>query len=346
MTFQVTLRPSGHSYSVNPNTSVLTAGLEAGLNMPYSCRAGNCKTCRGRIIEGTVDHGGAHGSYLTEEQKASGFALLCKAKALSDLVVEVEELVLEQIKPKLMPCRIKRIHRPAPEVAIMDVRLPMNENLMFAAGQFVDIQLAGGNTRSYSIASAPSAEGVIDLQFHLRHSRGGLFTDRVFSTMKEGELLRIEAPLGTFYLREQSTKPIIFIATGTGIAPIMSMLKYAARKKITRPMHLYWGGRSQADLYADELMRSFESQLPLAYIPVLSQPQDGWTGRTGYVQHAVMEDLPDLSGYQVYACGSPAMVEGANSDFVSVAGLPGDEFFGDAFLTAADTAQAQAETAA
>ena len=344
MNFKVVLRPSGHAYDLPPGVTVLDGGLANGLNMPYSCRAGNCKTCRGRIVEGTVDYGGAHGSYLTEEQKQNGFALLCKAKALSDLAVEVEELLLEQIKPKFMPCRIKRIHRPAPDVAIIDVRLPMNENLMFAPGQFVDIQLADGNKRSYSIASAPSAEGLIDLQLHLRHSPGGLFTDRVFSTMKEGELMRIEAPLGTFYLREQSSKPIIFIATGTGIAPIMSMLKYAMRKKIDRPMRLYWGGRRPVDLYLDEDARGWQSQLPLQYIPVLSRavPDDHWTGRTGHAHLAVMQDVPDLSGHQAYACGSPAMVDAARADFISKCGLPDNEFFADSFVTCADKAESAA----
>lgn len=342
MGFNVILRPSGRNYEVPAGSSVLDAALSSGINMPYSCRAGNCKTCRGRVVQGQVDYGRAHGAYLTEEQKQNGFALLCQARPLSDLEVEVEELVLEQIKPGLMPCRIKQIRKPASDVAILNLRLPMNENMMFAPGQFVDVLLADGKSRSYSIASAPSAEGVIDIELHIRHTPGGLFTDRVFSSMKEGELLRLKAPLGSFYLREESSKPVIFIATGTGIAPILSMLTYAARKKITRPMRLYWGGRRQADLYIDEMVRGFESQLPLTYIPVLSQPrpEDAWTGRTGYVQHAVMQDLSSLSGHQVYACGSPAMVEAASSVFVSSAGLPEDEFFGDAFLTAADVAQA------
>ncbi|MES2510699.1 MAG: CDP-6-deoxy-delta-3,4-glucoseen reductase [Pseudomonadota bacterium] len=344
MVFKVVLRPSGHAFDVPAGASVLDAGLANGLNMPYSCRAGNCKTCRGKIVRGTVDYGNAHASYLTQEQKQNGFALLCKAKPLSDLEVEVEELVLAQVRPRLMPARVKRIRKPAPDVAILDLRLPMNENLMFAPGQFVDVQLPGGITRSYSIASAPSAEGVIDIELHIRHMPGGLFTDKVFSSLKEGELLRLNAPLGTFYLREESVKPLVLIATGTGIAPILSMLRYAVRKKISRPMRLYWGGRRPSDLYLDEDIRSLASQLDASYVPVLSQPQagDGWTGLTGYVQHAVMKDVPDLSGYQVYACGSPAMVEAAADAFVSGAGLPEEEFFGDAFLSAADMAATEA----
>lgn len=337
------MRPSGHSYEVATGATVLDAGLAAGRNLPYSCRAGNCRTCRGRVTAGRVDHAGAHGAYLTEDQKRNGFALLCRAKPLTDIEVEVQELVLAQVPPRLVPCRVKRIRKPASDVVILDLRLPMNENLMFAPGQFVDVLLANGASRSYSIASAPSAEGVIDIELHLRHFRGGLFTDRVFSSLREGELLRLKAPLGTFYLREQSDKPIVFVATGTGIAPILSMLRYAVARKITRPMHLYWGGRTPADLYCDDQLQGLVAQLPLTYVPVVSRPpaESGWTGATGYVQHAVLRDLPDLSGHQAYACGSPAMVEAAEQLFTSRAGLPEQEFFGDAFLTTADIAGAE-----
>ena len=347
MAFTVTLRPTGHAYTVAPGATVLDAGLAAGLNMPYSCRAGNCKTCRGRIVEGAVDHGGAHGAYLTEDQKAAGFALLCKAKPLSDLVIDVDELVLEQIKPRLMPCRVKRIDRPADDVAVLHLRLPMNENLMFAAGQFVDFQLDGGATRSYSIANAPSSEGVIDLELHVRHTPGGLFTDRVFSTLKAGELLRLRAPLGTFYLREESAKPIVLLASGTGFAPIKAMVAYALRRKIARPIALYWGARRRADLYMDDVARGWAAQAALTYVPVLSDaaPEDGWSGRAGFVHCAVMHDFPDLSGHQVYACGAPAMVEAARADFTRECGLPEDEFFADSFLTARDVAENDAAPA-
>ena len=344
MSFKVTLQPSGHSYQVAPNSTVLDAGLNAGCNMPYSCRAGNCKTCRGKIVAGEVDYGGAHGSYLTEAQKAQGYALLCKAKPLSDLVIEVEELVLAQIKPHFMPCRVKRIRKLTATAAVMELRLPMNENLMFAAGQYVDFQLGGGKTRSYSIANEPSSEGVIDLELHIKHSVGGLFTDQVFGTMKEGQLLRLNAPLGTFYLREESSKPIIFIANGTGFAPIKSMVSYAIRKGIKRPMTLYWGARQLVDLYMHDLALSWAADGVLTYVPVLSRPGpgDNWCGRTGYVQQAVMDDYADLSPYQVYGCGSPAMVEGARENFVARHGLPESEFFADSFVTEFDNVQAAA----
>ena len=341
MDFRVKLVPSGHSFVVGEGATVLDAGLEAGFNMPYSCRAGNCKTCRGRIVEGSVDYGGAHGSYLTDEQKALGFALLCKAKPQTDLVVAVEELVLDQTKPKRMPCRIKRVRRAADDVAIVELRLPMNENLMFAAGQYLDFELPDGRRRSYSIATSPSSEGVIDLELHIRQMAGGAFTDQIFSTLKEGMLMRLTAPLGTFFVREKSVKPIILVATGTGFAPLKSIISYLVGRGSDRPIVLYWGGRTQADLYMNELVGSWVDTGRLRYVPVLSQPlpDAGWTGRTGYVQHAVLADHPDLSGFQVYACGSPKMVDAAAELFVQTGGLPESEFFADSFVTERDIAR-------
>lgn len=341
MNFKITLAASGNTFDCAPGTRVLTAGLDAGLNLPHSCRAGNCSTCRARVVEGRVDHGTAHEAFLTDELKAEGFTLLCCAKPLTDLVVEVNELKLQLTKPRTMPCRIKRIRRPAPDVAIIDLRLPLNENLMFAAGQYVEFLLPDGLTRSYSIANAPSPEGVIDLELHLRHYPGGLFTDRVFTSMKVGELMNLRGPLGTFYLREETDAPLIFLATGTGIAPVASILGYMARKRIRREMSVYWGARRAEDLYADEAIRQLAERTGARYVPVLSRPPENgaWTGRTGYVQQAALQDHPDLSAHQVYACGSPAMVAAANHHLVAAGGLPEAAFFSDAFVTERERAE-------
>lgn len=340
MTFKVTLQPSGHSYTVPEGTTVLTAGLNAGWIMPYSCRAGGCRTCRGRILEGKVDHGRAHAAYLTEAQRAEGLALLCQAKPLSDLVIEVKELSLKQVKVRKIPCRVRQIRRAAPDVVVLDLRLPINENLRYAPGQYLDFLLPGGERRSYSMATPPSAAGQISLELHIRHTPGGVFTDRLFrGEIEPGQILHFEAPLGTFYLREESSAPIVFVASGTGFAPIKAIIGYMIERKLERPMTLYWGGRRRQDLYLDELVRSWESACPwFRYVPVLSeaQPEDGWSGRMGYVHRAVMEDLPDLSGHQVYACGAPVMVEAAREDFVARCGLRESEFFADSFLTQAE----------
>jgi CDP-4-dehydro-6-deoxyglucose reductase len=260
---------------------------------------------------------------------------LCQAAPLADLAIEVHELSLHMQTPKMVPCRVKKIARASPDVVVVDLRLPYNDNMIFAAGQYVDFILKDGRRRSYSIATAPALDGgMMDIQLHIRHHPGGAFTDHVFGSLKTGEILRFEGPLGTFYLREELDKPIVFLAGSTGFAPIKAIIEYALRRKVTRPMTLYWGCRSRQDLYMDELARSW----PIGYVPVLSEPDADWTGRRGFVHRAVMEDIPDLSGHQVYASGSPAMVEAARRDFASC-GLPDAEFFADSFLTEADLAK-------
>lgn len=343
MPFQVTLQPSGQSFSVPEGQTVLAAGLAAGRNLPYSCRAGMCRTCRGTVLEGKVDYGDVEERFLTAEQRAKGMAMLCRARPLTDLVVEVQELKLQGARPKMLPCRVVGISRPAPDVAILSVKLPMNEPLQFVAGQYVEFILKDGKRRSYSIANAPQVKGITTVELHVRHMPGGLFTDAVFSTMKERDLLRMEAPLGTFYLREESTKPVIFLASGTGFAPIKSIIELMFEQGSGRPMTLYWGCRAKADLYLLDLPRQWAAAHPgFTFVPVLSEPGagDAWTGRTGLVHRAVMEDFADLSGHQVYACGAPVMVESARNDFCAARGLPEEEFFADAFLTEADHARA------
>ena len=338
MPYRVQLQPSGHTFEVAEGQPILSAGLGAGWNLPYSCRLGMCRSCRARIVEGQVDHGDYFEHVLSAEMRAQGFALLCRATPRSDLVIEARELALDAQKPKIVPCRIKRIERPAPDIAILDLRLPQNENMRYAAGQYVDLLLPEGKRRAYSIATMPKAEGVIDIELHVRHTPGGLFTDRVFSTMKERDLLRFEGPLGTFYLREDSGKPIVFLASGTGFAPIKAIIEHALARKVSRPMALYWGGRRPADLYRRELAEGWAAEHShVRFVPVVSDahPEDAWTGRTGLVHRAVMEDFPDLSRHQVYASGNPDMVEAARADFAS-RGLPDDELFADAFLTEAD----------
>jgi len=341
MTFKITFDPSGRSYVAAPEKTLLDSGLEAGITLPYNCRAGTCRTCMGRIVEGKVDFGNAHPFYLTEDQKAAGCALLCKAKPLSDLVIQIEEVNVQHVKPRRVPCRVKRITHPAPGIAIVELRLPLNEHLRFAPGQFIDVLLPDGKKRSYSIANPPRAEGVIDLELHIRHIPGGLFTDRLFSTSMEGTLMEFNGPFGSFYLREDSDKPIILVASGTGLAPIKAIVQYTQQRNLNRPMTLYWGCRKRGDLYIDEMVQGWKEALPnFDYVPVLSDtlPEDHWQGRTGLVHQAVMDDFPDLANFQVYACGAPVMVDAARRDLVQSRGLPEREFFADSFVTAAELA--------
>ena len=331
MGFTVTLKPSGHTFEVPEGQNVLQAGLGAGHMLPYSCRAGVCRTCRGTILEGRVDYGLVHETYLPDADKAKGYALLCQAKPLSDLVVEVREV--QGVRPRTIPCRVERLEKPAPDVAVIGLRLPMNENFRFLAGQYVDMLLKDGKRRSYSLAVRPDPAGITALEIHVRHTPGGVFTDHVFASLKVRDLLRFEGPLGSFYLREDSNKPIVMLASGTGFAPIKALCEHALEKKISRPITLYWGVRLKRDLYMLDLPRSWPH---VKFIPVLSD--ETWDGRMGFVHRAVMEDFPDMSGVQVYACGAPIVVESARRDFSAQCKLPPDEFYADSFLTEADKA--------
>jgi len=346
MTHWVTLQPSGHRFEVAEGQNILQAGLDAGYSLPYSCRTGVCRTCRGTIREGTVDYGMVHPTYLPDSDKAKGYALLCQAKPLTDCGIELKELEgMAGICVRVVPCRVAKMERPAPDVVVLSLRLPMNENMMFLPGQYVDFLLKDGKRRSYSIASKPAVEGVTALELHIRHTPGGAFTDHVFKSMKERDILRFEGPLGTFYLREDSDKPIVMVASGTGFAPIKAMCESALEKGMKRPITLYWGCRARRDLYMLDVPSSWR-HANFKFIPVLSDPtpECGWTGRTGLVHRAVMEDLPDLSGHQIYACGVPVMVNAARADFTATCKLPAEEFFADSFLTEADRMQPAAVT--
>jgi len=345
MLFKVTLMPSGRHFTVPAGATLLSAAHGADIAVPYSCRAGACRTCRGRVLQGKVDHGHVHPHYLSEKERSQGYTFLCQARPLSDLVVEVQILdLIASARRRITPARVMEIHRVAPDVVILQLKLPMNEDLVFLAGQYVEFLLSNGERRAYSIASAPTIEGTAHLELHVRHTPGGLFTDHVFNGLKVHDRVRLEAPLGTFFLREESSKPIVFLASGTGFAPIKSMLQYAAQKKMDRRIALYWGGRTRADLYDEEWVQGYATaHSGFTFVPVLSDPTPDcdWSGRTGFVHHAVMDDFDSLSGHQVYACGAPVVIESAKRDFAEKRGLSTAEFFADSFLDAADKARAR-----
>ena len=341
MTLQITIRNTGHRFSAQEGESILQAALREGLVLPYGCRDGACGTCKGKLIEGSIDYGHYSPKALPDSERERGSVLFCQAKPLSDVVIEAREVrKAGDIPIRMLPCRVQRIDRPTADVAILYLKLPANERLQFLAGQYLDILLRDGTRRSFSMANAPHDDEF--LQLHVRHVPGGAYTDHVFTKMKERDILRFEGPLGTFFLRE-SEKPIVFVASGTGFAPIKSIIESALAKGIARPMTLYWGCRTLKDLYLHELpARWAQEHANFRYIPVLSDalPEDSWTGRTGFVHRAVMEDFPDLSGMQVYACGVPVMVDAARQDFTLQCGLPENEFYADSFTTAADKAGA------
>ena len=344
MSFQVTVQPSLHQFSADPDKSVLHAALAAGILLPYSCRSGACSTCKARVVSGSVEGGNSAAQILTPEEIHQGFTLLCQARATSDLVIESREIRLaSDIQIRKLPSRVTSIERPAADVALLKLQLPATESFRFYAGQYVEIILKDGKRRSYSMANPPHDAAALEL--HIRHLPGGLFTDHVFGAgatqMKEREILRVEGPFGSFFLREDSDLPIVMLASGTGFAPIKAIVEHMAHQNIQRSVTLYWGGRRPADLYMSELAQHWANTLPnFKFIPVVSDalPEDGWIGRTGFVHRAVMQDFPSLMGHQVYACGAPIVVESARREFVTQCALPDEAFFADAFTSEADIA--------
>ena len=341
MTFQITLQPAARQFDVARDEPILAAAIRQGIGLPYGCRDGACGSCKSRLLEGRVIHGAHQLKALTPAEEAEGFILTCCATPQTDCVVEARSVPGAGEHPVLkMPTRLLSLERPAPDVAVLKLQLPANQQLQYRAGQYIEFILRDGARRSYSMANAPELLGSPPaIELHIRHMPGGVFTDHVFGAMQPREILRMEGPFGSFFLREDSDKPIVLLASGTGFAPIKAIVQHMQARGITRPAVLYWGARRRADLYQHTWCEEAAAAMPqLRYVPVLSEatPDDAWSGRTGFVHQAVMADLPDLSGHEVYACGAPVMVDAAQRDFVARCGLPADAFFADAFTSEAD----------
>jgi CDP-4-dehydro-6-deoxyglucose reductase len=342
--YQITVQPSGRHFTAGQDETILAAGIRQGIGMPYGCKDGACGSCKCKKLEGVVLHGAHQNKALSPEEEANGFILTCCGVAHSDVVLESRQVTQEGAFPiKKMPTRVALMEKKSADVMLIKLQLPANDTFTYHAGQYVEFILRDGARRSYSMANAPhTLADSATLELHLRHMPGGKFTDHVFNIMKEKEILRIEGPYGSFYLREDSDKPLVLLASGTGFAPIKALIEHMQHKGITRPATLYWGGRRPADLYMNDWVQAKLAEMPhLTYVPVVSNalPEDAWTGRTGFVHQAVLDDLPDLHNHQVYACGAPIVVESAQSDFSHLAGLPEEEFFADSFTTEADKAR-------
>lgn len=343
MSFNITVQPSGRAFTATSDETLLAAGLRQGIGLPYGCKDGACGSCKCKKISGEVTHGTHQEKALSSDEEANGFVLTCCATAHSDVVLESRQVVEEGSFPiKKMPVRVISLVKASHDVMVVKLQLPANDVMKFHAGQYIDFLLRDGDRRSYSMANAPHTlvEGAPAIELHIRHMPGGKFTDHVFGVMKEKEIQRIEGPQGSFFLREDSDKPLVFLASGTGFAPIKAMLEHMQHLRLTRPVTLYWGGRRPEDLYMHDWVQAQTVAMPnLTYVPVISNalPEVNWTGRTGFVHAAVLQDTPDLSGHQVYACGAPIVVDSARAAYVQ-AGLPTDEFYADSFTSAADKA--------
>jgi CDP-4-dehydro-6-deoxyglucose reductase len=336
MTYQITIQPSGHSYTAKAYETVLESAIGAGFNIPYGCRNGACGSCKGSILSGEVDYGDYAASALTEAEKAAGKALFCCSRPLTDLTIECREIKAGMIPPRIMPARVERKEQLSHDVMALFLKLPSSEHLKFMAGQYIEFLLKDGKRRAFSLANAPHVDNMLEL--HLRLIPGGQFTQYVFNEMPDKAILRIEAPFGSFFLRGESDKPIIMVAGGTGFAPIKGIIEHMLYNNIQRNVTLYWGARTLEDLYMPALPQAWAIEHPhIKFIPVLSDAtaEDNWQGRTGFVHQAVLDDFANadntgLSDYEVYCCGAPAMVEVAHASFLK-AGLAEDAFFSDAF---------------
>lgn len=337
MPYDVTIMPSGHRIVVEEDESVLEAALRQGLVIPYSCRGGTCGSCMGKVVSGAVRYLNGRPPALSDQEELVGQALFCQARPAGNLVIEVREIrEAGDIQPRKLPCRVMEMKRLSPDVMRLRLKLPQNERLAFLAGQYIDILLRDGRRRGFSLANPPHDDEFLEL--HVRHMPGGVFSDYVFLKMQEKALLRFEGPLGTFYLREESPRPILMMGGGTGFAPLKGILEHAFHSGVSRPMHLFWGARARQDLYLDALPRQWaEEHGNFKYTPVLSEPavDDDWDGETGWVHQTLLREYSDLEEYDVYMSGPPAMIAAAKRDFAAH-GLRPEHLYYDSFEVADD----------
>ncbi|MCU7921913.1 MAG: CDP-6-deoxy-delta-3,4-glucoseen reductase [Candidatus Thiodiazotropha sp. (ex Dulcina madagascariensis)] len=328
MSYKVQVDSSSHEFNVEREEDILGAATRQGINLPYGCRNGFCGECRATLISGKVSY--PNGEPPAMAGGENGICYTCQAVPSSDLVIGVTEILHSQdIRTRIMPCKIDRIERLNEDVIRLYLKLPEGERLQFMAGQYLNFVLQDGSKRAFSIANAPHDDEALEL--HIRHVSGGAFTDTLFNGMKEKTILRIEAPLGSYYLREDSQRPIILMGGGTGFAPLKGIIEHALRTGMQRPMHLYWGVRSRTDLYLPELPEKWAAENSnFNYTPVLSEPDQDWRGKTGWVHEAVVADHRDLSGHQVYMSGPPPMIEAGKETFLAH-GLSGEALFSDSF---------------
>ena len=331
--FQVTLAGNGKSFRVRQGESVLAAALRQGVMLPYSCKNGTCGSCKGLLISGEVHYPFHPPLALERNDFADGYALLCQAEPVEDLLLQVREIeAVRDIQIRMLPARVVEKTLLSENVMRLRLRLPASQRLQFLAGQYVDMLLAEGKRRAFSIASCPSLESEIEL--HIRHVEGGDFTGHVFNDLQERDILRFEGPLGNFFVRnDQPDRPMIMMGGGTGFAPLKSMIENLLDHGDHRDIHLYWGARTAGELYLDELPLRWAREHPhIHYRRALSEergPADPAAFR-GMVHEAVIADHPDLTGFDVYMSGPPAMIESAKRVFAEH-GLPNDRLFYDSF---------------
>ncbi len=337
MTFQVTNQKTGGTFTVDESETLLDGAMRQGQAFNYSCRSGSCGSCQAQLLFGEINPGTVSSAALSDAAQLAGKILLCQARACSDLIIEATELPPGIALPiRTLPCRVTRLEKVCHDVIILGLKLPQNQVFSCLPGQYIDILLRDGRRRSFSLANAVNSGD--DLELHVRHVPQGHFTGQVFEAMKIRDLLRFQGPFGTFFLREDEQRPAILVAGGTGLAPIKAMLERAFAQHSTRPFHLFWGVRSQTDLYFHNQVTDWARQHDnLDYTPVLSEPKeaDDWDGETGWVHEAVLRRFLDFTEAEVYASGPPPMIEVLKTAFSEHGLAPGQLFF-DSFEFSTD----------
>jgi len=341
MSFKIRVPASGHEFLAEENETILEAALRQGIGLPYGCRNGACGKCSGEVLSGKTRYDVTALRGFAKKEYESGKTLFCQACAATDLEIKVREIVKSaDIEIKILPCRVDKKELLTHDVMKLLLKLPETERLQFMAGQYIEFILKDGKRRAFSIANAPHDDAYIEL--HIRHVPDGQFGDFVFDGLKEKALLRIEGPLGSYFLREDSQRPIILVGGGTGFAPLKGMLEHAFHINLDRSIHLFCGVRSKRDLYMDDMVKRWLKQHHnLKYTPVLSEPQeeDNWQGETGFVHESVARHYPDLSGFDVYLSGPPPMVK-AGMDLFYESGLPETQIYSDSFEYSDDALKA------
>lgn len=329
MAHRVILLESQDSFTVAQGESILDAASRAGVAMPHECTFGGCGTCRVQIAEGAVTYD-EFPMALSEAEHAQGYALACQARPASDLLVSIPARGPALPDPVRTQARLARLRPACSDVLHLTLAVPEGGLPVYQPGQYVNILLPDGATRSFSMASPPRADGT-EIDFHIRRIPGGHFTDTVLGHAEPGMPLHIEGPLGTFCYHEEDYRPLLMVATGTGLAPIKAILESLLDNPDCPPVTLYWGMRTEADLYLRDVIESWKGRLcDFEFVPVLSRADASWQGRRGHVQDAVAEDFDDLSEHAIYLCGSPDMVAQAKAVFAmlgaSMAHIYADSF--------------------
>lgn len=329
-THRVTLLPGNESFSVSEDETILAAGLKHEYQLPFSCQAGSCGYCVATVESGDITYPNGFPDAITKKDAEQGKVLLCQAHATSDIAIKARiPKKTNNLPVKTVPCRLIEKQLLNTDVLLLRFQLPKRERFEFLPGQYVELLLPGNKRRAFSLANLPNDENIVE--FHIRFYKGGLFSEMAFNELKENSLLRLHGPLGEFSLDKDNKSPAIMIAGGTGFSPIKSIIEFSLQEDHRQPIHLYWGSRDKAGLYLHELAEQWAKEHEhINYEPVLSEQEDNWQGKTGWVHDAVLNDFADLGDYVVYACGPPPMIKAIRDSFIDK-GLDTDRFFCDSF---------------